>query len=206
MSSKYTRLTHQEFIKNVEAKFGSGFTYLTEYKGTKVPLVVDCSTHGEFQKLPSSLLKTGCPDCRITKRCLRRKMSLGEKAVATVLKKLKIKYTREHQIKPGSKYRYDFYFRYGGKDWLLEWDSTIHFKETKRFKRSTLAKRQASDREKTFLAVEEQHILIRLDYTRMKHIEKDLVEILESEDKFDISLSNYERYAWIFKGWKTRRT
>lgn len=199
------RLTHEEYEKKIREKFGSRYELLSKYSGVKTPIKIRCPIHGKTMASPISFLKIGCKQCRIDRKCRSKKMSLGEKGVAMVLKEQGIKYQREYQIKKDSNRRYDFYFRHRGKDVVLEYDGSQHIKVSKRFKRQSLAKRQQIDREKTFMAIEEGYVIIRIDYTRLKHLKKDIMEILNSKMNFDISLSNYEKYAWLFKGWKNRR-
>ncbi len=200
------RLTHKQYKERIREKFGSRYQLLSKYSGTKTPIEIECPVHGETTVSPISFLKIGCRQCRIDKRCKSRKMSKLEKGASVVLKASGIKYKREHQIKKDSNRRYDFYFRHRGKDVILELDGIQHLKASKRFKRQSLAKRQQIDREKTFMAIEEGYIIIRIDYTRLKHLKKDITEILNSKMNFDISLSNYEKYAWLFaKGWKNKR-
>lgn len=61
--------TTEEFVKQAREVHGDRFDYsLTEYKGSKQPVIIICREHGQFQMQPHNHLKgQGCPKCSFTR-------------------------------------------------------------------------------------------------------------------------------------------
>lgn len=63
-AKNYT-LTTEEFIKKAKEIHGDKYNYSkSEYKGTKIPILIICSIHGEFYQKPNDHLNgKGCKKC-----------------------------------------------------------------------------------------------------------------------------------------------
>jgi hypothetical protein len=84
---------------------------------------------------------------------------------------------------------YDFEFTYEGKNYLLEVDGSQHFKENKKFHkhRDDFREQQQRDIKYTQLALDNNYIIIRIDYKHEKDIEKIIRLALKSKETFYFS-------------------
>ena len=101
--AKNFMLTTEEFIEKAIQKHGHGkFDYSKSvYKGTKEPICIICSKHGEFWQKPNDHLSgKGCPKCN---------ESYLEKNLEKYLKENKITYIPQYKDKWLGKQSLDFY-------------------------------------------------------------------------------------------------
>ncbi|MDC3317033.1 hypothetical protein OAV29_02185, partial [Candidatus Poseidoniaceae archaeon] len=69
LNSQGTRIGVEEFIRRAEKIHGEKFDYSQSvYKSKDTPLVIYCSTHGEFKQSPANHIRheQGCPSCATT--------------------------------------------------------------------------------------------------------------------------------------------
>jgi very-short-patch-repair endonuclease len=104
-TSKENKFTNEIFIEKANKIHDNKYDYtLIKYNGYENKIIIICKKHGNFQQSPHAHLSgAGCPIC---------KESLGEKKVAEILLKNKIKFEREktfNDLKDKSNLFYDFY-------------------------------------------------------------------------------------------------
>lgn len=96
-------MTTEEFIKKAYNRhYGNKYDYSkTIYKGTKIPICIICSKHGEFWQTPNDHLSgKGCPKCN---------ESQLEKKVRKFLVKNNINYIPQYKVKWLGRQSLDFY-------------------------------------------------------------------------------------------------
>lgn len=124
--------------------------------------------------------------------------SFGEKLCASILNHLKIQYIPEYNIPRLPHKKYDFYFKYRGDNFLLEWDGRQHFMKWGSERRSSLLKRQQGDIVKTREALKSGYKIIRLDYTQQPYVIYHLTRAFQENKK--LYLSNPGMYRYITLG------
>ena len=73
-------LTTAEFIQQAKVVHGEKYDYSkVEYAGTRLPVVIICPKHGQFETKPSAHIRSGCVDCWKESR----KTSSGPNALTT---------------------------------------------------------------------------------------------------------------------------
>ena len=95
-------MTQEEFIEKAREIHGNKYDYSkVKYERSDKKVAIICPKHGEFFQTPHAhLRKAGCPICS---------ESLLERAVAELLKKHNIEFSREYQIKHSKTQYIDFY-------------------------------------------------------------------------------------------------
>jgi len=123
--SGYKKYTKEEFTKKAIEIHGNRFDYnLVDYvnKQTKVKIFCNKCKKIFFQAPHNHLGGSGCPKCCESK---------GERAVRKHLNKLGIEHETQMTF-PGlvhiNELKYDFYFVYNGKAYLIEFDGEHHFR------------------------------------------------------------------------------
>lgn len=77
----HNKLSKDEFVVRAKDIFWDKFDYSkVEYKGMHVPVIIICPTHGDFEILPNSFLRSqhGCPKCGWESAANMRKLSFDE--------------------------------------------------------------------------------------------------------------------------------
>lgn len=131
----------------------------------------------------------------------RRKIiiSHGEAFCGKVLKEKGLKTIPQYRIKLLPRYRFDYYFTYQGREYLLEFDGQQHFRFTPWFHRSEkdFEKRRKRDLVKTSIALNSGYHVIRIAYCDLPRTLDVLEEALESQDK--LTLSNIKTYTYFIE-------
>lgn len=164
-------LTTEEFVAKARSIHGSRYKYPAPYRRNDLPVKIVCPKHGDFRQTPNSHLQgQGCP------RCIE---SLGERMVAAILQRHRIKFTPQHRFPDCADtrpLRFDF--------WLpchktaIEFDGPQHFDKCHFFggaERYESTKRR--DRIKTAYARKKKIRLIRVKYS-VRDVETFLVKKL----------------------------
>ena len=96
------KLTTEEFIDRAIKIHGDKYDYSkSEYKGTKIPILIICPKHGEFLQKPNDhLCGKGCPKCN---------ESLLERQTDLFLKENNINYISQYKTSWLGKQSLDFY-------------------------------------------------------------------------------------------------
>lgn len=124
--------------------------------------------------------------------------SKGEEKCSQILSKLKIPFSREYQLVSLPRKRFDFFFHYNERRFLLEFDGQQHFFAHPYFdRRQSFSARQKNDIIKTQTALKEGKSLIRIDYTQINQIEKHLLIALTKGNKLYLSTPDLYRYITI---------
>src|SRR5579875_212319 len=126
----------------------------------------------------------------------KRKPTDGERQTAECLTSLNIKFQEQYTIPELPRKRYDFYFVVNNKKYLLEYDDEQHFKEKYRNRtRQEFLAQQQRDREKTFIAIQNNYNVIRIDYTEIKNLKEHIMNALKLKDS--LYLSNQIMYKYL---------
>lgn len=134
------------FVSRAEEIYRRKYDYrLVRYKDREAPVKIICPVHGVFSQLPRHhLMGKGCPRCRSSK---------GEQEIAAHLEKLWITF----EIQKGYRscrcknvLRFDFWVHYRGKNYLIEYHGSQHYKKkgTGFFSDDLLAQAHGRDRVK----------------------------------------------------------
>ena len=119
-----------------------------------------------------------------------------------ILTSMGIDFKYQYKLPTLHRRRYDFYFVYKGKYYIIEYDGGQHFFYVAYFKIS-LEQNQRNDIFKTYKALSSNINVIRIDYTiKFDKIENEIKEALEYTEEIFIYSSTPELYEWLVKGTK----
>jgi hypothetical protein len=123
--------------------------------------------------------------------------SIGERHIRKVLKEFNIPFTPEYRLPNLPNRRYDFYFEYNGRKYLVEFDGEQHFRFVRKYHKtkSKFNESQVIDRIKTYVSCNSGCYLIRIDYTQLEHIRHHLITAINSN--YMVYLSNPQAYEYI---------
>jgi hypothetical protein len=164
-------LTTEAFVAKARVIHGSRYTYPEPYRRTDLPIRIVCPRHGDFRQTPNSHLQgQGCP------RCIE---SSGERTVAAILQRHRIKFLAQHRFPDCADrrpLRFDFWLI--DRNTLIEYDGPQHFDKSHFFggtKQYQSTKRR--DRIKSAYARKKKIRLIRVKYS-VRDVEAFLVKKL----------------------------
>jgi very-short-patch-repair endonuclease len=126
--------------------------------------------------------------------------SKGELECEDVLKKWELTFEREYTIDSLPRRHFDFMFIYNQGKYLLEFDGIQHFQQQEYFSdtEEKLKKRQQRDLQKSRHALANGYYLIRIEHTKLFHIEAYLHQaLLALKGKFKAYYSNTEMYNYL---------
>ena len=120
----------------------------------------------------------------------------GEKYIISLLLQLKMDYTKEYSPLWIDKKRYDFYFKIGDEEYIVETHGEQHYKEANGFKK-TLKEVQDNDIYKREMAIkngikEENYIVLNCKKSEFGWV-KDSILNSKLNDIFDLSDVNWEK-------------
>ena len=129
---------------------------------------------------------------------LKKNASKGERACAAYLTSQHIQYQCEYIIPSLPKKRYDFYFEYRGRKFLLEFDGIQHFKYTPRFHPTydVFIDRQGVDIIKTKKAISEGYFIIRIDYNSIANVSHHIETAINTTHGI-YYMSDINKYTYI---------
>lgn len=169
-------------------------TLLSEYKTASKIVTVKCEKGHIWDTKPKSMLaaKSWCPICNISK---------GEELVEKTLKQMGISFQREVKFEITKGRKYDFHFVVNGRNYLLEYDGAQHFRFSEFFNKTEedYIYRRNIDRIKTYAALDMGYMLIRIDYTSIKHVPFIIEEALKIGEETPLILSKEEMYSWLYE-------
>lgn len=172
----------------------------------------------EMVKNSSSIIPIGCKKCKTTFErnlcehliqlygCKNCNKSYANFMAEEILRNLGIEFKSEHLCEglDGHKYRYDIYFNYNGRIYILETDGEQHFKIIEFFhkKEGAFEKAQRRDIHKQYMALKNGFKIIRIDYKiKNSEMKEHIIKALNSSE--EIYYSNPEIYTWLDEGVKT---
>jgi hypothetical protein len=164
-------LTHEYVSGQITERGG---ILLTAYVNVRTHFQVQCqNSHIRETRWPSIHSGSWCP-C-----CLRSK---GEEKVAGVLAMLNLLAETQYHHPNVPNLRYDFFFEYNGRRYLIEFDGLQHFMFSEFFHRSPdkFIDSQIRDRIKTQVAMMMDYTLIRIDYSEIDNVESFIRSTLDS--------------------------
>lgn len=169
------RMTTTEFVKRASHVHSNKYDYsLSKYTLAKSKVIIICPKHGEFsQSAHTHLIGHGCPKCNF---------SNGEREVAKVLELLNIKYETQKEFPDcidKAPLRFDFYFSYNNKRFLIEYQGVHHTKPIKHFEQNGKVKLswyKKHDAIKKLFASKNGFIFIEIPYT-----EKDIASFIKKK-------------------------
>ncbi len=155
---------------------------------SKIPLICNaCNTQWSPAIQDHINYKSGCPQCKISK---------GEEECSKSLSLMGITFIREFCLPELPRKRFDFYFEYNKRKYLLEFDGRQHFEEVYYFHNTCSFKdRQDIDFLKTKVALELGYMVIRIDYTQINRVREHIEQALNSDNY--LYVSNIEMYRYI---------
>lgn len=111
----------------------------------------------------TGIRQSGCPVCCESK---------GEKLIKLILTEIGIVFQSQYRLRQLPTKRYDFYFKYENKEYILEFDGIQHFKEFEHFHRdgrTSFNYRREIDIIKTLIPSYNGIKLIRIDYSNVDY-------------------------------------
>lgn len=129
--------------------------------------------------------------------CKQCGSSIGERDVRKVLREFNISFIQQCTLPMIPRRKYDFYFEYNGRKYLVEFDGEQHFRFVRKYHK-TKAKfdeSQLIDRIKTYAAWNSGCHLIRIDYTQIDHVRHHIIAAVNSN--IIVYLSDPELYKYI---------
>jgi len=123
--------------------------------------------------------------------------SIGERNIRDILKGYGISFIQQYQIKMLPSRKYDFYFEYNGRKFLIEFDGEQHFHYVRKYHKNKIKfiESQIIDRIKTYAAWNSGMTIIRIDYTQIENIKQHLLNGISSTNM--VYLSTPELYKYI---------
>lgn len=131
-----------------------------------------------------------CPECG---------SSIGEREIRKFFQTNNIKFIPQYTI-PNLPYRrYDFYFEWKEKKYLVEYDGQQHFYFVKKFHHtvSKFTESKIIDRIKTYAACKAGYNIIRIDYNQLSNVTDHLIKAVTSN--YQIYLSTPELYQYLYQ-------
>lgn len=132
LSADFEKISNTEIlIKKAKERFGDKFDYSkTKFINSRTKIKVICPIHGEFETLPYQFLQNtyGCPLCNT------KVLSRGEILIEKLLREYKIPFKSQYEIivpeiaKNSNIIRIDFFVKYKGKQYFIEYNGQQHYK------------------------------------------------------------------------------
>ncbi len=127
--------------------------------------------------------------------------------IVEALRALSIQFQPQYPCE-GTRYRYDFFFKYRGYGYILEADGGQHFGYGTLMRPTLmdLDDSQERDREKMNLALQLGFRFLRIDYNFAKYTGSQMAEYLRhaldylTDTQLPYAVSNPELYSWLLKG------
>jgi hypothetical protein len=129
--------------------------------------------------------------------CKQCGSSIGERDIRKVLQEFNIPFAQQFSLPMLPRRKYDFYFEYGNRRYIIEYDGQQHFEYVRKYHKSKakFLESQVIDRIKTYSVWKSNLFLIRIDYTQMEHIRHHIITAVNSN--CIVYLSNPEMYKYI---------
>lgn len=123
--------------------------------------------------------------------------SIGERDIRGILQEFNIPFTQQCILPILPRRKYDFYFEYLGRKYLVEFDGQQHFQYVRKYHKTKakFLESQIVDRIKTWAAWNSHCYLIRIDYSQIEYIRYHILNAVNSSNV--VYLSNPELYKYI---------
>lgn len=167
------------------------------YINTYSKILVRCSKNHEFSIKPNNA--TNGRWCRI---CGLHE-SHGERKVREYLTEMGITFQPEITFNWMPRKRYDFYFTYNGRNYIVEYDGIQHFHLINFFSSNMddFEHRRTVDIDKTVVALNQGLFLIRISYNDVNYIPDIIEEIINDPNpECRLQVSDYNMYEWLIDG------
>lgn len=162
---------------------------LVKYNG-KYKSTWECREGHRFMRTSYQVQRRG-------KWCSQCGASNGEREIRRILSLYSIPFLQQAVMPnlPGRKY--DFYFQYNGRAYLLEYDGEQHFTYVRKYHKTKqgFLEAQQIDQLKTFSGVQIGCQVIRIDYTQEQNIFAHLCAALQCN--FPIYVSTPDMYTFL---------
>lgn len=123
--------------------------------------------------------------------------SIGERTIRTLFRQYNIPFTPQAVSPLLPSRKYDFYFEWEGKRFILEFDGEQHFRYVRKYHKNKAGfyQSQLIDRIKTYIAIVSGCHVIRIDYTQRDNIQQHLNKAVGLGSQ--IYLSTPELYSFL---------
>ena len=131
-----------------------------------------------------------CPTCG---------SSVGERRIREFFRAYQIPFIPQAVIPVLPTRRYDYYFEWNGKRYIVEFDGEQHFRFVRKYHKAkgNFYQAQAIDRVKTYIGLQSGCHVIRVDYTQRETVAWHIVTAVNLDSP--LYLSNFELYSYIIK-------
>ena len=186
-SINFKKLSLSQFVEKSNKIHNFKYDYsLVNYTNNSTKINIICPTHDTFLQSPTNHLQgNGCPLCNDSK---------GEEKISEWLKSNKINFIREYKFKDCKNlstkkyFRFDFYLP--DFKMCIEFDGIQHYKpfswssnKSEEIKQKNLEYQQFKDKIKNQYCIDNSIKLIRIQYWKIRNINKILERILLNETK-----------------------
>jgi hypothetical protein len=184
--SRFNHVSEQEIIEIVRKNRG---VIVTPYVNISTEMEFICEYGHHWITKPKNI-KGGswCHVCHEPK---------GEREIRNVLTALGIVYRSQFRHPHLNHRKYDFIFIYQNKKYIVEFDGEQHFKFIPYFHQcvDTFIHKQEIDKIKTWVVLNDDYNIIRIDYTQRNNIEFHIKQAISSNEQLYVSTP--ELYDWF---------
>lgn len=170
----------EDFVNECSDVHNDKYDYsLFEYKSHDTESIIICPIHGEFKQKPFIHKRgNGCPTCSESK---------GEKKVARALKSLNIPFERQKTFndcvnpKTGRKLKFDFFFTFNKKEYIIEYDGEYHFQPWRLYwdkEKSNQNFKELQFRDELKNSYMKKFTSLRIPYTKLNLIDEEVRKFL----------------------------
>ena len=163
---------------------------LVKYNGTRKS-IWKCREGHQFLLTEYKVKRRG-------KWCSTCGASNGEREIRRLLSQYNIPFIQQAVMSnlPGRKF--DFYFQYQGRAYLLEYDGEQHFEYVRKYHKTKQGFHEAQliDKQKTYAGVQAGCYVIRIDYTQKDLIHHHIYAALQLN--YQIYLSTPSMYPFLY--------
>lgn len=149
-----------------------------------------CREGHTFYLTPYKVYRRGkwCPQCGA---------SIGERDIRQFFREYNVPFIPQFRLPMIPSRKYDFYFEWNGRKYLVEFDGEQHFRFVKKYHRvkARFIEAQIIDRVKTWAAWNSSYHLIRIDYIQACYIQHHMVMALRVN--YAIYFSTPDMYRYI---------
>lgn len=123
--------------------------------------------------------------------------SIGERNIRAYLKELNIPFNQQYQLPMVPNRKYDFYFEFNGRKFIIEFDGEQHFKFVRKYHKlkSKFFEAQVIDRIKTYAAWNSGITIIRIDHTQVDNVKFHILNAINSPNI--VYFSDLQLYKYI---------
>jgi hypothetical protein len=187
---------HERFVEVVNSQGG---TIIGKYVNTSVKIALKCQREHYFEMKPNNVTNgKWCRSCGFYE-------SKGEKIVREYLTNMNIVFNSEMIFDWMPLKRFDFYFVYNGRKFVIEFDGIQHFVRIDFFcpTEEIYNRRRQADINKTIACLNNGYYLIRICHSDIGNISTILDKFI-NDPQYRLSLSNIPEYTWLLENIKDK--